>query len=99
MPIARRAAEDRDDDLGPEPADDPHDVLEYRILRPMGPGVSQGLREPEIVGPGEELLGAVEAARGQQLLGPQQAECRPELATDQVLTPITSCHGQVACAI
>ena len=85
--IPWRTAEDRHDDLWPEPPDDPHYVLEDRVPRPVRPRVVERLGEPEVIGAGEELLGAVELPGGQELFGPQEAERFAELRTDEILPP------------
>ena len=95
VPVVGGAAEHRDDDLGPEPPHDPHDVLEDGVLGPVLPGLVQRLGVPEIVGAGEILPRAVEPPGGQQLLGPDQAERLPQLRADEVLSPLAAVDGQV----
>ena len=93
--VPRRSAEDRDDDLGPEPPDDPHDVLEDRVRRPVLPGLVQRLGVAEVVGAGEVLPGAVEPAGGQQLLGPDEPQRLAQLRPDQVLAALTPVEREI----
>src|SRR5207253_1813533 len=69
VPVARRAAEDGDDDLGSEPANDPDHVFQDRVAGPVLPGLVQRLGVAEIVGTGEVLPGTVQAPGRQQLFG------------------------------
>ena len=93
--VLGRAAEHRDDDLGPKPPHDPHDVLEDGVLGPVLPGLVQRLGVAEIVGAGEILPRAVEPPRGQQLLGPDEPERLAQLRADEVLSPLAAVEGQV----
>ena len=85
----------RDDDVGAEAADRPHDVREHRVVAPELEGLLRVLGESEIQRAREALFGAVRAARGQQLLRADHAERRTQLLADQVLAAITARHGQV----
>src|SRR5690348_5897910 len=69
MAIAWRAAEYGNDDVGPEVADDAHDVAQNRIFRPVLVRFFGALREPEIVGTCEVLMSAVNSPRRQKFLG------------------------------
>src|ERR1700732_889572 len=69
MPVARRAREPQHDDVGSELADDPNRVRENLFATPLGQGLLSGLRKTEVDGAGEELLGAVDAAGGEEFLG------------------------------
>src|SRR5581483_8296685 len=93
--VPRRAGEDRHDDLRPEPADHGEDVGEERVARPEAERFGRSLGEPEVVGAGEVLLGAVEPARGEQLLGAEDAELGAELGPEQVLSALAAGERQV----
>ncbi|HEY6100930.1 MAG TPA: hypothetical protein VIW03_15940, partial [Anaeromyxobacter sp.] len=93
--VAGRAGEDRDDDLRAEAPDDAHRVLEQGLLRPEPQRLVERLREPEVVGAREELAREVEAARGRELLGPQEAQTDAELVADQVLPAVAPRERQV----
>ena len=97
LPVAipRGAAEDRHHHLGPEAADDPHDVLEHRVPGPVRPGVVQILGEAEVVGTGEELAGAVEPPGGKQFLGAEQPQLLSQLLADQVLAALAAIEGEI----
>src|SRR5438105_2505 len=57
--------------------------------------MSCGLREAEVVGPGEELACAVEAAGGEQLFGTDDPQLRAELRTDEILATLAAGERQV----
>ena len=57
VPIARRAAEDRDDDVRTERAHDRHHVAQHRVLRPVRVRLLGALGEAEVVR-AREILGA-----------------------------------------
>ena len=95
VPVARRAAEDRHDDLRTEPADHPHDILQDRVAGPVAPRFLQRLGVPEVVGAGEELAGAVQPAGGQQLLAAEQPERLAELGSDEILPPLAAVEREV----
>ncbi len=91
----RRGREDRDDDLGLEPANDAHGVFEDRFLRPLLQCLVERPGVPEVERAGEELTGAVDAARRQQLLRANETELLAELRTDQVLAALTAREREV----
>ena len=95
MTVARGATEHRYHDLRPEPSDHAHDVLEDRIARPVAPGLLQRLGVPEVVGAGEELPSAVEPARSQELLTPQQPQGLAQLGTDQILPALATVKREI----
>ncbi len=95
VPVGGRSGEDGDNDLGPEPPDHVHDVLEQRVPRPETERFLGGFGEPEVVGAAEVLPGAVQVARGEQLLGTDDAETRPELGPDEVLSAFATAEGEV----
>ena len=51
-----------------------HHVAEQRVVRPMREGFGGAIREPEVEGTREILMPAVDTSRGEQLLGPDDAE-------------------------
>src|SRR3954463_902147 len=54
------AAEDRHDDLGPKPADNPHYIFEDGVTRPVLPCLVQRLGKAEVVGSSEVLPGPIQ---------------------------------------
>ena len=93
--VARRAREERDDDLGPEPALDPEGVFEQDLPRPEAQRLVERSREAEVVGAREILARAVDPPRAQQFLRPDQTERNAEVAADQVLTTFAAGQRQV----
>ena len=93
--VRRLGRKARDDDVGPEAADDPDHVGEHRVLAPDAQRLLGALRVAEVARAGEELLGAVDAARGQQLLRADEAERRPLLGADQVLAAVAAREREV----
>jgi hypothetical protein len=93
--VARRATEDGHHYLRLEPADDPHDILENRIARPVGPGVVQVLGEAEIIGTSEELPCTVEPAGREQLFGPEEAQGLAQLVADEILATFAPVEREV----
>ncbi len=95
MPVGRSAREHGDEDLGPEAADDVEDVLEKRVARPEAERFVGGLREAEVVGAREILPRAVQVARGEQLLGANDAKAGPELRADEILPAFTAREREI----
>ena len=93
--VARRAGEREHDDVGPEAANAPDDVGENLVAAPFLQGLLGRLRETEVDGAGEVLLGAVDAARHQQFLGPDDAQQRALLGADQVLAAFAAGQGKI----
>jgi hypothetical protein len=93
--VPRRPAEDRDDDVRPEPADDADHVLKDRVPGPVPPGLVQRLGEAEVVGAGEVLPSAIQAPGRQQLLGAHQAQRLAQLGADEVLSAFTSVEAEI----
>jgi hypothetical protein len=93
--VTRSSGEHRDDDLGLEPANGAHHVLEHAVGGPELPGVGQALGETEVVGAGEVLARPVQRSGREQLLGAKDSERRPELVPDQVLPSLTAGQREV----
>ena len=93
--VAWGSTEDRDDYLRTIAADDPDYILEHRIARPVIPGVFQGLGESEIVGPGEELGGAIQPSSREQLFAAEQPQRFAQFASDQVLSTLSPIQRQI----
>jgi hypothetical protein len=95
VPVGRGPGEDRDDDLRPEALDDRDDVFEDRIARPETKRLFCVLGKAEVVGAREELAGAVELPRREQLLRADDAELGTQLRSDQVLPAFAPAERQV----
>ena len=91
--------EARDDHVRLEPADGPDDVREDRVVSPDRQRLLGVLREAEVDGAREELLRAVDAPRGEQLLRADDAEELALLVADQVLSAVAAREREVAGAI
>ena len=63
-----------DDHVGAALPDHPHHIGQHLLLVPDGEGFLGRFREAEVVGAGEELPAAVDAAGRQQLLRPDDAQ-------------------------
>ena len=66
--VARRAGESQHDHVGLEAADHPHHVAQDFVVAPFLEGLLRRFGEAEIDGAREELLRAVDAPGGEQLL-------------------------------
>src|SRR5579864_2402933 len=88
--IARGAGKAEDDHVGTVFPDDPYHVREEAFAAPFFQGFRSRFGESEVDGAGEELLGAVEPTRGQQLLGANDSKLRALLGADQVLAPLAA---------
>ncbi len=64
-------------------------------MAPLIEGLVGGLREAEIDGPGEELLGAIDLAGREKFLGPDQTQQLTLLGADQVLSAVAAGQGQI----
>ncbi len=93
--ISRRSAERRDDDVGPELANDPDHVPEQVLARPEGECLVRALRVPVVERPREELLPPVQAPRRHELTRSYHAQTLEELRTDQVLSAIAARERQI----
>ena len=89
------AAEHRYDDLRAKTADGPHHVRENLLPGPLGERLVRGLGEPEVDGPGEELLAAVDGARRHQLVAADDAQPFPQLRADEILASLASRQRQI----
>ncbi len=96
MAVARRAGEAEDDDIGLVAADDPDHIREDLVVAPFFEGFLRGFGEPEIDGAGEELLGSIDAAGGQEFLGADHAEEVALLRPNQVLAAFAACSGEIS---
>ena len=80
----------RDDDVGPDGADEADEVAEDDLAPPLLERLLAAERVAEVDGAGEELLGPVEAVRGLQLLAPQHRQGVEELGADLVLPAVAA---------
>ena len=80
----------RDHHVGPREPDQPHVVADDLVLAPLLERLVDAERVAEVHGAREELLGAVEPVRGQQLLGAQHAERLEDLGADLVLSAVAA---------
>ena len=96
-PSLRR--EPRDDHVGPECADHPHDVGNDGLAIPDAQRLGGVLREAEVNGAGEELPAAVEAASREKLLGADHSQLFEDFRADHVLAAVAPSKGEIGCAI
>ena len=89
----------RDDHVGPEGADDPHDVRHHLLPVPDLERLAIILRKTEVDGAREKLPAAVEAAGGEQFLGADHAELLAELGTEHVLAAVAAGEREVGGAV
>jgi hypothetical protein len=92
---ARLGREARDDDVGPERADDPHDVGEHLLVVPFREGLAVVLGIPEVPRAAEELAAAVDPAGREELLRPDDPEEVAELGPEEVLAAVAARQRQV----
>ncbi len=85
VPVRRRAVPARHDHGRPEAADRRHHVGEDHLLAPQAGALFAALGKTEVVRAREQLFGAVESTRLQQLLAADDAEQIAELGADDVL--------------
>ena len=95
VPGPRVRREPREDDIRLEDADGPHHLGENPVVVPQAQGFLRRLGEAEIHRRREELLGTIDAPRGQQLLGPDGREAIAQLVADEVLAAASPGDGEV----
>jgi hypothetical protein len=95
VPIGAGATPHRDHHMRTVRADHPHHVGRERLALPLPERLVGILREPEVVGPREELLCAIEPARREQLLAADRAERFAELVADEVLPTVAAREREV----
>ena len=93
--VAGGAGEHGHDDLGTEPAHHVEHVAQQRVAWPHPERFSNVLGVTEVVRPGEELAGPVDAASGEQLLRADHAQLGTELRADQVLAALAPAERQI----
>ena len=81
--------------MRPERANHRHHVRQDRILRPVLERLVERLRESEIERAREVLVAAVDAPRGEQLLGANHPEHRAELVADQILPAVAAREREI----
>jgi hypothetical protein len=102
VPVAAAAGRDgeaRDDDIGPELADDANDVAKHGVAVPEAERLLRRLRETEVDGAGEELAAVVEAAGGEEFLGAQHAEFLVKVLAEFILAAVAARERQVGGAV
>ena len=90
LSAARAIGAHRDHHVGPREPDQSHVVADDLVLAPLLERLVDAERVAEIHGAREELLGAIDAVRGQQLLGAQHAERLEDLGADLVLSAVAA---------
>ena len=93
LPATFAAAEKPGDHVGPEAPDMADVVADDLVVPPFLDRFFDAEREPEVDRPREELLRAVEAVHGEELLGPQDAERLKQLGADLVLAAVAARRG------
>jgi len=86
--VAALGREARDDDVGAKAPDDGHDVGEHGFAAPEAQRLVRALREPEVPRAREELFGAVDASRGEQLLRADEPQLGALLGAHEVLAAV-----------
>src|SRR3989440_8938898 len=81
--------------LRTEPAHHVEHVAQQRVAWPHPERFRNVLGVTEVVRPGEELAGPVDAASGEQLLRTDHAQLRTELRADQVLAALAPAERQI----
>src|SRR5438105_12170740 len=85
----------RHDHIGLKFADDPHDIGENSVAIPDRERLLRRFAEPEVERTREELFGAVDAARRQQLLRADDAEELAFFVADEVLAAVAARQRQI----
>ena len=80
----------RDDDVGSQRADVPDEIAENLLVAPLLERFLLAERVAEVHGACEVLLGAVEAMRGEQFFGAEDAQGVKELGADLVLAAVAA---------
>src|SRR5262249_49806120 len=80
----------RNNDVGPEGANDAHHVAQDLLPVPDSEGLGVILGNAKVEGPGEELACAVQTPGGEQLLRAEDAEGFAELGAEQVLPAVAA---------
>jgi hypothetical protein len=93
--VAGGAGEDADDDLRAKAAHDAHGVLVEGVFGPLAKRFFLGAREAEVVGAGEVLPRAVEAARRRELLRAHEPEPDSQIRANQILTALAAGQREV----
>ena len=87
--------ETRDDNIGPKAPDHPDDVRQDLVAIPNPQRLRGIFRETEVDRAGEELPTMIEAARGQELMRPDEAELFAQFRTDQILAAIAAGDAKI----
>ena len=90
LAAAVAAAEEPGDDVGPQRPDVADVVADDLVVPPLLDRFLDAEREAEVDRAREELLRAVEAMHGQQLLGAEDAERLEQLRPDLVLPAVAA---------
>ncbi len=85
VPGSAIAGKDGDDHLRFEAAHRTHGILEEDGTGPAVESLGQGPRVAEVIGSGEELVGALDLSCRYELTGPNQTQTDPQLRSDQIL--------------
>ena len=93
LPAARSAGAHGRDHVGPQGADQAHQVVQDRVAPPLVERLFAAERVAEVDGAGEELLGPVQAVRGQRFFGPQHGQGVEQLGADLVLPAFAAGGG------
>src|SRR3977135_3329436 len=95
MPVAGRAGEYQNHDIRPESPDVVHHVAQNLVAIPFLKRLVGGLRESEIDGAREILLGSVDPPGCEQLLAADDPEFVALLGADQVLPTLAAGERQI----
>ncbi len=95
MAVGWRARKAGDDHVGLKGAHDTDHVPQNLLVAPFRQRLVGALREPKIVGAGEELLGPVHPSSRQQFFCANDPQRLKELGAEPILPAVATGHGQV----
>ena len=94
LAAARTARPLRHDDVRPNRANDPDDVLENLFFAPLFEGFLDAERIAKLVGAGKILLDPIVAVHRHELFGSQDTDGFEKLGADLVLAPVPARRGE-----
>src|SRR5438067_320130 len=86
----------RDDHIGPEGTDDPHDVAQDSLAVPNPQGFLRRFRKSKINRSREKLPSAIQPPRGQHFLSADHTQLIAEFRPEHVLSAITAREREIS---